>query len=120
MLGEKVSSLVVVKKSGLVQVFFLSVVLGTSLFLAYKTNGDANEIGFSFVLLDLVSQYVPAKALGLVTILSILVTIFSIFGLVRLFRKILEQRLVGIISASLGFGGSFLILLAMAPKFIFF
>ena len=49
-------------------------------------------------------------------ILSIIVTIFFIYGLTVFIRQVYEQRLIGIVTAVLGFSGSFLILSSTQPQ----
>ena len=62
------------------------------------------------MILNLLNQYVDERFQAVIMILSIIVTIFFIYGLTVFIRQVYEQRLVGIITAVLGISGSFLIL----------
>jgi len=95
---------------GLGKIFIFSVFSGLSFGFSYRTSGDTPEVGFSFVILNLLNQYVDERFQAAIMILSIIVTIFFIYGLTVFIRQVYEQRLIGIITAVLGFSGSFLIL----------
>ena len=84
-----------------------------SLFLAYKTDGDFSEIGFSSIIFDFFSRHTRIQAQGLIEVISLIIAIFSIYGLIKFFRKILEQRIVGLATAMIGFVGTFSILLTL-------
>jgi len=95
---------------GLGKIFIFSVFSGLSLAFSYRTSGDTPEVGFGFVILNLLNQYGDARFQAIVMILSIIVTIFFIYGLTVFVRQVYEQRLAGVVIAVLGFSGSFLIL----------
>jgi len=95
---------------GLGKIFIFAVFSGLSLAFSYRTSGDTSDVGFGFVLLNQISQAGDAQIQAAIMVLSIVVTIFFIFNLARFMRQVYEQRLVGIITAILGFSGSFLVL----------
>ena len=95
---------------GLGKVFIYSVFSGLSFAFSYKTSGDATDGGFAFALLNQISQRGDEQIQAAILVLSIVLTIFFIYSLSRFFRQVYEQRQAGIITAVLGFSGSFLIL----------
>jgi len=95
---------------GLAKIFFFSALSGLSFAFSYSSSGDTSDIGFAFVLLDWLNQSGDSQIQALVTIASIVVTIIFIYGLSRFFRQIYEERRAGILTAVLGFAGSFIIL----------
>ncbi len=95
---------------GLGKIFIFSVFSGLSFAFSYRISGDTPEVGFGFVILNLLNQYGDARIQAVVMILSIIVTIFFIYGLTVFIRQVYEQRLIGVATAVLGFSGSFLIL----------
>ncbi len=95
---------------GLTKIFFFSALSGLSFAFSYRTSGDTSEVGFAFVLLDVLNQSGDSQIQAFVTIASIVVTIIFIYGLSRLIRQIYEERRAGILTAILGFTGSFIIL----------
>jgi len=95
---------------GLGKIFIFSVFSGLSFAFSYRTSGDTADVGFGFVILNLLNQYVDERFQAVIMILSIIVTIFFIYGLTVFIRQVYEQRLLGIVTAGLGFSGSFLIL----------
>ena len=95
---------------GFGKVFISSVFSGLSFTFSYKTSGDATNGGFAFALLNQISQRGNEQIQAAILVLSIVLTIFFIYSLSRFFRQVYEQRQAGIITAVLGFSGSFLIL----------
>lgn len=95
---------------GLAKIFFFSALSGLSFAFSYRSSGDTSDVGFAFVLLDWLNQYGDPQIQALVTIASIVVTIIFIYGLSRLILQIYEERRAGILTAVLGFTGSFVIL----------
>jgi hypothetical protein len=95
---------------GLGKIFIFSVFSGLSFAFSYRTSGDSPEAGFSFVILNLLNQYGDEQIQAAVMILSIIVTIIFLYGLTVFIRQVYEQRLIGIVTALLGFFGSFVIL----------
>jgi hypothetical protein len=95
---------------GLGKVFIYSVFSGLSFAFSYKTSGDATDGGFAFALLNQISQRGDEQIQAAILVLSIVLTIFFIYSLSKFFRQVYEQRQAGIITAVLGFSGSFLIL----------
>lgn len=95
---------------GLGKVFIYSVFSGLSFAFSYKTSGDATDGGFAFAILNQISQRGDEQIQAAILVLSIVLTIFFIYSLSRFFRQVYEQRQAGIITAVLGFSGSFLIL----------
>jgi len=95
---------------GLGKVFVYSVLSGLSFAFSYRTTGDASDGGFAFAILNQISQRGDEQIQAAILILSIVLTILSIYSLSRFFKQVYEQRLIGIITAIVGFSGSFLIL----------
>ncbi len=95
---------------GLGKIFIYAVFSGLSFAFSYKISGDATDTGFAFTILNQISQRGDEQIQAAILILSIVLTIFFIYSLSRFFRQIYEQRQAGIITALLGFSGSFLIL----------
>lgn len=95
---------------GLTKIFLFSAISGLSLAISYRTGGDASDVGFANVILDLLRQYGDSQIQALVTVASIIVTIIFIYGLSRLILQIYEERRAGILTAVFGFTGSFIIL----------
>lgn len=95
---------------GLGKVFIYSVFSGLSFAFSYRTSGDATDGGFAFAILNQISQRGDEQIQAAILVLSIVLTIFFIYSLSRFFRQVYEQRQAGIITAVLGFSGSFLIL----------
>lgn len=83
---------------------------GLSFAFSYRTSGDATDGGFAFAILNQISQRGDEQIQAAILVLSIVLTIFFIYSLSRFFRQVYEQRQAGIITAVLGFSGSFLIL----------
>ncbi len=103
---------------GLGKIFIYSIFSGLSFAFSYRTSGDASDAGFAFAILNQISQNGNEQIQAAILILSIVLTIFLIYSLSRFFRQIYEQRLVGIITAVLGFSGSFLILSSEQQTFL--
>jgi len=103
---------------GLGKIFIYSIFSGLSFAFSYRTSGDASDAGFAFTILNQISQNGNEQIQAAILILSIVLTIFLIYSLSRFFRQIYEQRLVGIITAVLGFSGSFLILSSQQQTFL--
>jgi len=103
---------------GLGKIFIYSIFSGLSFAFSYRTSGDASDAGFAFAILNQISQNGNEQIQAAILILSIVLTIFLIYSLSRFFRQIYEQRLVGIITAVLGFSGSFLILSSQQQTFL--
>jgi len=95
---------------GLTKILLLSALTGMSLIITYKITGDASQVGLGFVILDEFSQNLDSRSKILAIIVSLIVTIIFIYGLASFFRQVYEERLLGIISAVLGFTGSLLVL----------
>ena len=95
---------------GLGKILIFSVFSGISFAFSYRTSGDASDVGFAFVFLNQISQAANAQIQALVLVLSIVFTIFFIYSLARFMRQVYDQRLAGIVTAILGFSGSFLVL----------
>src|SRR3989304_6165852 len=94
---------------GLGKIFVFSALSGVSFAFSYRT-GQESQTGFVFTILDILNKSEDATTQAFVTVVSIVTTIFFIYGLSVFFRQIYENRLAGIITAVVGFTGSFLIL----------
>jgi len=97
---------------GLRQVFVFSVFSGISFAFTFRISGDASEVGIVFLVLNFLSQNTDPRIQGLIMIVSLVITIFFIYGLAVFFRKIYEQKLAGVVTALLGFAGSLLVFLS--------
>lgn len=94
---------------GLGKIFIFSALSGISFSFSYRT-GQESQGGAVFTLLEMLNRSGETSIQAFVTIASIIATIFFIFGLAKFFREIYEHRLAGIITAVVGFLGSFVIL----------
>ncbi len=103
---------------GLGKIFIYSIFSGLSFAFSYRTSGDASDAGFAFAILNQISQSGNEQFQAAILILSIILTIFFIYSLSKFFRQIYEQRLIGIITAVVGFSGSFLILSSQQQTFL--
>jgi hypothetical protein len=68
---------------GLRKIFIFSVFGGFSFAFSYRTSGDASDVGFTFVLLNQLSQTGDSQTQALIMVLSIIVTVFFIYSLAR-------------------------------------
>ena len=94
---------------GLGKIFLFSALSGISFAFSYRT-GQESQAGIVFVILDMLNKSGDATTHAFVTVASIVATIFFIYGLSVFFRQIYEHRLAGVITAVVGFLGSFVIL----------
>lgn len=94
---------------GLGKIFIFSALSGISFTFSYRT-GQESQGGAVFVLLDLLNKSGDATTQAFVTVASIVATIFFIYGLSVFFRQVYENRLAGVVTAIVGFTGSFVIL----------
>ena len=93
---------------GLPKILALSTLSGLSFGFTYKIGGElSGRVGF--VILDLVFENVDSRIQGLIMIISLVVTIFFIYGLTKFIRQVYEQQFLGMITAILGFSGSILV-----------
>lgn len=102
---------------GLGKIFLFSIFTGLSFGFAYKIGGTDPELGFSFTILNLFSNYIDSSIQVLIMLISSLFAIFFIFRLASFFRQVYEHRLVGAITSILGFFGSFLVMLGQLNNF---
>ena len=94
---------------GLGKIFIFSTLSGISFAFSYRI-GQEPQGGIVFVLLDFVNKSGDATTQTFVTIASIAATIFFIYSISVFFRQIYENRLAGVITAVVGFSGSFVIM----------
>lgn len=94
---------------GLGKIFLFSALSGISFAFSYRT-GQESQTGIVFVILDMLNKSGDATTHAFVTVASIAATIFFIYGLSVFFRQIYEHRLAGVVTAVVGFSGSFVIL----------
>ena len=94
---------------GLGKIFLFSALSGISFAFSYRT-GQESQAGIVFVILDMLNKSGDATTHAFVTVASIVATIFFIYGLSVFFRQIYEHRLAGVVTAVVGFLGSFVIL----------
>ncbi len=95
---------------GLGKIFIYSVFSGLSFAFSYRISEGAPDGGFAFSILNQLSQNGNEQIQAGILVLSIVLAILSIYSLSKFFRQIYDQRIVGIITAVVGFSGSFLIL----------
>ena len=105
---------------GLGKIFLFSALSGISFAFSYRT-GQESQTGIVFVILDMLNKSGDVTTHAFVTVASIVATIFFIYGLSVFFRQIYEHRLAGLVTAVVGFLGSFVILSSSAqnPLLIF-
>ncbi len=96
---------------GLGRIFIFSVFAGFSFGFAYKIGGTNPEMGLGFTFLNLISSYTDSSIQVLLMLISSLFAIFFIFKLATFFRQVYEHKLVGIITAMLGFFGALFVIL---------
>jgi hypothetical protein len=94
---------------GLGKIFIFSALSGISFAFSYRT-GQGTQTSLVFALLDALNRSGDSTTQTFVMIASIVATIFFIYSLSVFFRQIYENRLAGIITAIVGFAGSFVIL----------
>ena len=94
---------------GLGKIFVFSALSGVSFAFSYRT-GQEPQTGVVFTLLDTLNMSGDSTTQTFVMIVSIAATIFFIYSLSVFFRQIYENRLAGIVTAVVGFTGSFVIL----------
>ena len=83
---------------------------GISFGFSFRISEDISEGSLGFRLIDLIFQNVDSSTQFLTIIISLGVTIFSIYGLVKLFKQIYERKISGLVTAILGFSGSLLVI----------
>jgi len=94
---------------GLGKIFVFSALSGVSFAFSYRT-GQESQTGFVFTILDILNKSEDATTQAFVTVVSIVTTIFFIYGLSVFFRQVYENRLAGVVTAVVGFTGSFVIM----------
>ena len=94
---------------GLLKILIFSILSGLSFGFTFRIGGEPSEAGLGFLLLNFLSENADSRIQFLLMIVSIVVTILFFYGLIRLFKQIIEKRLAGIVTAILGFLGSFLV-----------
>src|SRR3990172_9187146 len=94
---------------GLGKIFIFSTLSGLSFAFSYRT-GQESQTGFVFVILDFLNKSGDPRTQAFVTVASIAATIFFIYGLSVFFRQVYENRLAGVVTAVVGFTGSFVIM----------
>ena len=97
---------------GLPRILVFSALTGISFPSAIGASGGLGDIGASFVMFDFFSRYLDSNLQTLMVVISSIFTIFFIFRLAKFFREVLDNQLAGIVTAILGFVGSFLIMFA--------
>ena len=92
---------------GLRKVFAVSIISGISLGFSYQITGELMGGTIGFVILNWFSQNLDSSIQVLVIIISLVISIVSIYGMSIFIRQVYEQRFFGIITASLGFSNNF-------------
>lgn len=95
---------------GLRKILVISILSGISFGFSFRISEDISEGSLGFRLIDLIFQNVDSSTQFLTIIISLGVTIFSIYGLVKLFKQIYERKISGLVTAILGFSGSLLVI----------
>ena len=87
-----------------------SAITGVSFGFFYRINSEqSTSIGFPT--LDVISKNLDASSQALVMIISLIITVYSVYRLSKFFSQVFEHRVAGILAAVLGFSGAFLIML---------
>lgn len=81
--------------------------------------GAGGSAGIGFTSIDFFSNYLDPSLQTLIVLISSVFTIFFIFRLAKFFREIYEHKLAGIVTAILGFFGSFLVVLSQENSHAF-
>ena len=98
------------KALGLPHILSYSAITGVSFGFFYRINSEqSTSIGFPT--LDVISKNLDASSQALVMIISLIITVYSVYRLGKFFSQVFEHRLAGILAAVLGFSGAFLIML---------
>ena len=84
-----------------------SVTLGISISFAYLFSGNANS-GLSVFIFDSINNTANPTIQPLVMLSTLILAMFSIFSIAKMFWQIYENKIRGIIVALLGFFGSIL------------
>ena len=93
----------------LAKILIVSIFAGVSLSFAAQTSSDTPQVGYVSILFNLLLPSLVERTQGWIFVISIVITISSIFGLAKFFTRVYEQKLFGIVTSLLGVIGSFLI-----------
>jgi len=94
---------------GLKKIYAISILSGLTFGITIKLTGEPS-VGLGSTILNFLFQSIDSRTQFYVMIISVIISIISIYGLAVFMRQVYEQRLTGIITAVLGFSGSILIL----------
>ena len=94
---------------GLGKIFTFSLTLGISVSFAYLFSGNANP-GVSFFIFDSLTSTADPSIQALIMLGSLVLAVFSIFSMAKMFWQIYENKIRGVVVALLGFMGSILCL----------
>jgi len=92
---------------GLGKIFVSSLCLGISVSFAYLLSGNAKS-ALSFFIFDSINNTTNPTIQPLVMLSTLILAVFSIFSMAKMFRHIYENKIRGIIVAIFGFFGSIL------------
>ena len=98
------------KALGLPHILSYSALTGVSFGFFYRINSEQST---SFPALDVISKNLDASSQAVVMIISLIITVYSVYRLAKFFSQVFEHRLAGILTAVLGFSGTFLIMLGI-------
>ena len=97
---------------GLPHLLVFSALTGISFSFAFRAGRQPSEAGFGYVAFDFLSRFTDPSLQAMIVVVSLIFSVLFIFRLSKFFREVYEHRLVGIGTATLGFSGSFLVMLA--------
>ncbi|MDH3677508.1 MAG: hypothetical protein OEQ12_04320 [Nitrosopumilus sp.] len=91
---------------GLSKILVYSAFAGFSITLAQQSGGESTGLGVSSVVSTLLPSFADPQIQSAIILGSIAMTILSIYGTAKFLVHIYDNRLVGIVTAILGFLGS--------------
>ena len=97
---------------GLPRILTFSALTGISFSAVIGASGAAGSLEYNLLFSDFTLRYLDSGIQTLVLIVSSLFAIFFIFKLAKFFRDVLDNRMIGVMTAVLGFAGSFLVVLS--------
>ena len=94
---------------GLPHIMVYSAMTGVSFGFFYRINSEPSSAGIGFPTLDFISKNLDPSSQAVVMIISLIISVYSVYKLGKFFSQVFEHRHVGILTAALGFFGTFLI-----------
>ena len=90
-----------------------SAISGVSFGFFYRINSEPSSAGIGIPTLDVISKNLDPSSQAVVMIISLIITVYSVYRLGKFFSQVFEHRLAGILTAAQGFFGTFLIVLGI-------